>query len=423
MVHHDLYAQTVLSLTLFNKTRRRTARRLVLFLTVAGLAACTGPFAPSSTATRPIPTVAPTASHTPPPTTTASPAPTASSTASATPAPTPTIPTDTVVEFGQLPPGFSLTIYAGVTRPTSLAFGPDGRLYAASANQVIYVLADADGDRRAESRAVWARNLPTPLGLLWMGEKLYVSYTGSVSAFEDTDKNGTADRTTPILTGLPNKLHQNDGLVLGPDGYVYLGLGSTCDACVERSPLSASILRFKPDGSDLSVFASGFRNPYDLAFNTLGDLFATENGRDTLGDDLPPEELNHVQAGSFYGWPDCWEGGGLIDCAAQTRAAATFTAHSSADGLAFYEAANFPPPYKGDAFVAVFGSYLLPEIERGVMRVKLTKNGETYTGQSEWFLRLESLGRPLDLTPGPDGGLYVADYERALVYRIVYGAP
>jgi glucose/arabinose dehydrogenase len=328
-----------------------------------------------------------------------------------------------VVERGQLPPGFSLTVYAQVLLPTSLTFGPDGKLYVASADQHVYVFSDEGSTHRATLSSTFASGLDTPLGLLWVGDRLYISYNANVVAMQDTDGNGVEDWFSIIVPDLPTGLHQNDGMVLGPDGYIYMGLGSTCDACAEASPLSGSILRFKPDGSGLEVFASGFRNPYDVAFNAAGDLFATDNGRDKLGDDIPLEELDFIRAGLDYGWPDCWEDNTDNVCAGQAHAAAGFTAHSSVDGLVFYNADNFPPEYRDNAFVAVLGSYILPKIERGVKRVRLTKQGGDYVGESEWFLQLGSAGRPLDLTVGPDGGLYVADYEQGAVYRIVYGAP
>lgn len=338
-----------------------------------------------------------------------------------TPAPTPT--PVIVVERGQLPPGFSLTVYANVPAPARLAFGPDGKLYVASDRQV-QVFWDHDGDQRASLRSIFVEDLTdTPLGLLWVGERLYVSYNHTVVAMQDTNGDFVQDESSIILENLPTGLHQNDGLVLGADGYIYMGLGSTCDVCKEDNPLSASILRFKPDGSDLSVFASGLRNPYGIAFNAAGDLFATDNGRDALGDDVPLEELNHIRAGLHYGWPDCWEGNTIPECADKTGAVVGFTAHSSVDGFAFYNAGNFPLEYHDNAFVAVFGSYLLPEIPRGVKRVKLTKQGDTYTGQEEWFLQLDTNGRPLDVIVGPDGALYVADFMQSAVYRIVYGAP
>jgi putative membrane-bound dehydrogenase-like protein len=326
-----------------------------------------------------------------------------------------------------------LTIYATVYRPTSLAFGPDGRLYATSADGNIYGLADKDGDQRAETVTIFASNFSIPLGLLWVGNDLYVSYTNNVDLVHDSDGNGVADSHANVLANIPTGLHQNDGMVLGADGYIYMGNGSTCDACIERNQYSASILRFKPNGTEFSAFASGLRNPYDVAFNSAGDLFGTDNGRDQLGDDLPPEELNHIKQGGFYGWPNCWEEGlvpisGAIptlapNCETQTHAVARFTAHSSANGLTFYSGENFPAEYQDNAFVTILGSYILPQLERGVQRVRLTKQGDTYVGQAEWFLTLGDYGRPLDVVVGPDGGLYVGDYETGQVYRIVYGAP
>jgi putative membrane-bound dehydrogenase-like protein len=296
-------------------------------------------------------------------------------------------------------------------------------LYVASANQAVYALADADGDHRAEARTLFARGMTLPLGLLWIEDVLYISYNGNVGVVTDRDGDGVGDRVVPLVTGLPaSGRHQNDGLILGADGYIYLGMGSTCDACRESDARSATILRFRPDGTGLRVHATGLRNPYDLAFNAAGDLFATDNGRDDLGLDAPPEELNHIREGLNYGWPACWEGNPASACAGTTGAVATFTARSSADGLAFYQGDNFPPEYQDDAFVAILGSYTYPDITRGVARVQLARSGDTYRGETDWFLKLDE-GRPLDVAVGPDGGLYVADYDQGLIYRIVYGAP
>ena len=137
-----------------------------------------------------------------------------------------------------------------------------------------------------------------PLGLLWRGRTLYVSESGRVDAF---GANGR--RLRVVLSNLPYKLHQQDSIVAGADGRLYLGSGSTCDACSERDPRSAAILSFRPDGSGLRIVATGLRNPYGLTF--VGrTLYATVNGRDKLGDGEPAEEVVNVRQGGRYGWPE-----------------------------------------------------------------------------------------------------------------------
>lgn len=326
-------------------------------------------------------------------------------------------------------PGFSVTVYGTVFRPTALTFGPDGTLYVASTNAEVLALTDTDGDRRADETTTFVSGVRVPLGLLWHDGRLFVSHNdlgdGRVVAFADRDGDGRAEDRDVIVSGLPSDgLHQNDDLVLGPDGFLYLGMGSTCDVCVEADPRSAGILRFKPDGNELSVFARGLRNPYGLAFNAAGDLFATDNGRDDLGREAPPEELNHIVADGDYGWPSCYVGATEPACAAAIAPIATFTPRSSADGLVFYDGGAFPEAYRDDAFVAVLGSYVYIDLPRGVAHVPLTKSEAGYTaGPVEWLLELNTQGRPLDVTVGPDGALYIADYEMGEILRINYGHP
>ena len=197
---------------------------------------------------------------------------------------TPTYAFTPTVERGTLAPGFSLTVYAKVPAPTNLAFGPDGRLYVTSTNAAVYAVADRNGDKRGEDVQPYAVGLDTPLGLAWIGQKLFVSIRGSVVVVSDANGDGFAETRATVVDNLPSfGLHQNDSLALGPDGFLYLGQGTTCDHCQEADPRNGTILRFKPDGTQLSIYARGMRNPYGLAFNSLGDLFATDNDRDDLG--------------------------------------------------------------------------------------------------------------------------------------------
>jgi glucose/arabinose dehydrogenase len=291
-----------------------------------------------------------------------------------------------------VPPGYQVTTYAsGLVHPTAMAFGPDRRLYVSQdTGEIVSVVR---GTRRPR---VFASKLVVPLGLLWHDGKLYASESGRVQLFT---RNG-ARRT--IVRGLPFKEHQQDAIVAGPDGRLYLGSGSTCDSCVERDPRSAAILSFRPDGRDLRVVASGLRNPYGLAF--VGrTLYATVNGKDKLGDAEPAEMVVRIRQGANYGWPDCWPSYVLKrligSCAGVTRPIAYLEPHSSADGIA---------SWRGDLFVAEWGEYLSHAGGRRIVRIRRGHATTFATG----------LDHPLALTVGPSRDLLVADWGRGVVYSI-----
>ncbi|MCP5095553.1 MAG: sorbosone dehydrogenase family protein, partial [Chloroflexi bacterium] len=228
-----------------------------------------------------------------------------------------------------------------------------------------------------------------------------------------------ADTRVDLITGLPFGLHQNDNLKFGPDGMLYMGIGSTCDVCVENNPRSATIMRFNPETGVGDVYATGMRNPYDLAFHPLtGELFATDNGRDDLGDDAPGEELNHIIQGADYGWPDCWDDFQGLGCNNTTKAIALFEAHASVNSIDFYTGDQFPATYKFSPFVAAFGSFI-KQVQTGIAWVSLTPDGDTYSGEIIWFATWPG-AMPLGLVEGPDGALYVGDYINDAIYRISY---
>jgi glucose/arabinose dehydrogenase len=304
-----------------------------------------------------------------------------------------------------LPGGFHASVYAsGLSVPTSLAFGPDGRLYVAQENGLVIAVASS-------GQTTVASGFSTILGLAWHGHTLYVSSTGKVSTLTPT-KGYRSFHQRVIISGLPTGRHQNDGMVFRA-GWMYLGVGSTCDACIEADARSATIMRFHYDGSHAQIYARGLRNPYGLAFRPgTAQLYATDNGRDDYGNTVP-DELNLIVQGGKYGWPDCWGRGGGSNCQGTVAPVALFEPHSSADGLVFYTGHTFAQRYRGDAFVAEWGDSVngLGTGQR-VKDVHFAGNRVTVSDFAT------GLAHPLAVVNGPAGALLVADYGSGIIWRI-----
>lgn len=377
----------------------------------------------TSTTTPPLPTQSPTS----PPTETSAPQTPSSETPTAPAASTATVPVSTVeLDGAEVPAGFSLIKFADLYRPTGFTFDEQGRLFVTSQDGNVYILRDEDQDGRSDSRATFATGYYFPLGVAVhdpSGE-VYVSYQGAITVLKDTNGDDRADEDRLLVDDLPFDKHQNDNLEFGPDGWLYIGVGSTCDACDDPDPRSASILRFNIETGESEIFATGMRNPFDIAFHPeTGDLFATDNGRDDLGMDAPFEELNHIVQGADYGYPNCWNEQGQPGCENTIPPTAFFESHSSANGVDIYDGERFPAEYRGNAFVSIFGSWLKADVQTGIQRVILTPSGETYTTETSWFIRFPSGVMPLPLLFGPDDALYVGDYTDDAIYRISYGLP
>lgn len=360
------------------------------------------------------PTSTPTLTPTPTPLPTGTATPTPSPTASPTPTPRPT------VDLGiSVPSGFRVDLYAeGLGNPTSLTFGPDGRLYVSQLGGRISAVTDANGNGLGDRVDTFVEGFLSPLGLVWRGNDLYVGSRGMVSVVRDTNGDGRADSRKDIITDLPVGRHQTNGLAFGPDGRLYIGQGSIDDhGEYGIVPLEASILRANPDGTDHVVYASGLRNPYDLAFHPVtGELFATDNGRDTPATGIS-DELNVIVEGGHYGWPDCWDVGEGNRCEGTIPPVVELPEHSSADGLAFYTGRLFPPQYQNVLFIALWGANSGdPAIGKKVVAVALTNPGAGWQGTLYDFAW--GFANPLDVTVGPDGALYVADFGTGRVYRI-----
>ena len=319
----------------------------------------------------------------------------------------------------QVPPGFRAEIYAtGLQHPTAMAYGPDGRLYVTEQGGRVVTVAPG-----STAPVPFASGFPTPLGLAWIGRRLYVSAQGQVDRV--TLARGRAVDRAVVVSGLPYGEHQQDNIVAGPGGWLYLGSGSTCDVCREASPQSAAILALRPDGTGLHVVASGARNPFGLAVQPgTGRLYATVNGQDNLGSATDPEPADmviHVLPGHRYGWPTCWPDASLLvmegRCQGVTPPAVYLGPHASADGLAFYTGRSFPSSYRGNLFIAEWGQY---DSTRGpgrrLVRVVLQPDGTAPISAVTVFA--QGFQHPLAVLVDPRGALLVADWGRGIIYRI-----
>lgn len=315
----------------------------------------------------------------------------------------------------ELPAGFgSAKYFGGLSRPTSMTFGPDRRLYVAQQGGEVVAIVDDNGDGVGDRKIVYADGFGTLLGLAFVGPDLYASHSGKVTLVRDMNGDGQADFRKDIVAGLPTGRHQNDEVVLGPDGFLYMGIGSTTDTGPERDERSATIVRFEPDGSEFEIYARGLRNPYGLAFDRDGNLFATDNGPDSPPG---PDELNHIVKGGNYGYPDYFgdppPGSGTI------APVVNLQTHSSSNGFAFYYGSQFPEEYRGNAFIAQWGSLTNdPAIGKRIVRVPLTPLGSTFKGEELVFAT--GFERPIDVVVDHEGALLVSDWGTGDITRIYW---
>ena len=340
----------------------------------------------------------------------------------------------------RVPEGFSIEIFAeGIPNARFLRFTSAGDLLVSSPREsAIFLLArDADGDGRADEVRPLLQGLNRPHGMDFRGEWLYVAEMGAIKRVRyDAAQRTTRGELETVVADLPRGGgHRTRTLRFGPDGGMYVSVGSSCNVCIEKDARRAAILRYELDGTGEELYATGLRNAVGFDWQPeTGALYATDNGRDLLGDDFPPCELNHVERGGFYGWPfangdrvpDPEFGSGNVDRVRTSRPPAHgFIAHTAPLGITFYRGQAFPPRYRGAAFVAQHGSW--NRTRKSGYRVVLLE-WDAASGafrESDFALGFELdedvIGRPVDVLDGPDGALYISDDYAGAVYRVAYG--
>ncbi len=349
----------------------------------------------------------------------------------------PTADESTLARRYEVPDGFQLSLYtADLPRARFLRFTPGGDLLVSRPHEgdIVLLEKDLDGDGRPDGTRTLLANLQRPLGIDIHDNWLYIAESGRVSKIRfdsaSGQTSGELQTVVPNLTDDGN--HWSKTLRIGPDEQLYLSQGSTCNICEEEDQRRATMMRFELDGSDGEIIATGLRNsvgfdwaPWDQA------LYATDNGRDLLGDDTPPCELNHIQPGKFYGWPYFY-GNNIADPdmnadpqAAErspTQPVHPFRAHNAPLGITFLEASELPDTYTKSALVALHGSWNRSSLDGyKVVSLHWTPAGIEERDFLTGFLRDgEISGRPVDVAQAPDGSIYISDDYAGAIYRVTY---
>lgn len=339
-----------------------------------------------------------------------------------------------------LPDGFKAELIAenvGYARFILVTENNDLLVSITDVGQLV-LLQDKDGDGTKETRSILIDGLSDPQGLAFDGDWLYFSERDKVSRVAFDQSTGSlASEIETILEDLPfghpHMSHNAKAIGISPDRQLYVNVGSPCNVCEPEDPKYSAMLRSEMDGSNLTIHASGLRNSVGFDWAPWGDLYATVNARDMLGDNFPPDELNLIVEGGFYGWP-YYNGDNIPDpdfgdkrpdlAAVSILPAFKFRAHNAPLGIHFVKAHdNLPEDFNRTALVALHGSWNRSELD-GYRVISLHWDAEGNIESRDFitgFLAEDGiLGRPVDVAQDNQGRFYVTDDLGGRVYRIHY---
>lgn len=338
----------------------------------------------------------------------------------------------------RVPIGFSIALWARVDNARQMTLGRHdangGILYVGSMEAGKVHAVTFDAAMKATGTSVVATGLKLPTGVAWRDGKLYVAAINRILRYDDIDKRLSNPPQPVVVTDrLPDDRHHGwKFIAFGPDGKLYVPVGAPCNICQPDRDRYALILRMNPDGSEPEVFARGIRNTVGFDWQPkTGTLWFTDNGRDWLGDDRPPDELNRVaQFGQHFGFPYCHGGdiadpefGQMRDCAEFTPPVQKLGPHVAALGMRFYTGTTFPPEYRNQIFIAEHGSWNRSKktgYRVTVVRVDGNRALSYETFADGWLEGEKVHGRPADVQMLPDGSLLIADDYAGAIWRVTY---
>jgi Raf kinase inhibitor-like YbhB/YbcL family protein len=339
------------------------------------------------------------------------------------------------------PPGFSVTAFAtGLKNARILVVAPNGDIYLSRRDQGdVLLLRDANGDGKADGAPVTVASRPGAHGLAIHDNKLYLVTVRELFV-ADILPDGRLGELKLLIGDLPDAgQHPNRTIAFGPDGMLYMSVGSTCNDCNENNPENATILRISPDGKERSIFATGLRNTIGFDWQPqTGELWGLDHGIDFLGDTQQQEELNKIELGKMYGWPHVYGAneiypqstpvGDITKAQWKTQSLPMvlgWNAHAAPMQMLFYTANGFPATFQGDAFATMRGSWNRAKPSGyEIVRIRFNKGQATsiepfVTG----FLTdggKTHIARPVGLAMAKDGALLMADDANGVIYRVAY---
>jgi Glucose/sorbosone dehydrogenases len=328
----------------------------------------------------------------------------------------------------RLPPGFDISLHARVPGARSLALGDKGTLFVGTRGDKVYAVSDG-------RLYTLASGLRSPNGVAFKDGALFVAEISRVLRFDDIEArlaNPPAPRV--VYDRFPSDGHHGSKFIrFGPDGLLYVPVGAPCNICAPDPARYAAIFRIRPDGSGFEQYARGVRNTVGFDWHPqTKELWFTDNGRDWMGNNAPPDELNHApRAGMHFGYPYCHgkairdpEFGSKRACSEFTPAAIELGPHAASLGMRFYTGSQFPAAYRNQIFIAEHGSWnRVPPLGYRITLVRLRDGrAASYETFAEgWLQGVSAWGRPVDLQLMPDGSMLVSDDKAGAIYRIRYG--
>jgi glucose/arabinose dehydrogenase len=338
----------------------------------------------------------------------------------------------------KVPEGFQITFFArDVNNARSLALGDAGTVFVGNRKaKNVYALVDTDNDGVADKKYTVASGMNTPNGVAFHKGSLYIAEISKIWRIDSIEsKLGNPGKPILVTNKLPDKDHHGwKYIAFGPDDKLYIPVGAPCNICDdnEKDKRFSSIMRMDANGKNLQVFAHGIRNSVGFAWHPDSrELWFTENGRDMLGDDLPPDELNIAsKENEHFGYPYCHAGyirdpelNKGRDCSEFKAPVAKLTPHGAALGMKFNTGNMFPQQYKNQVFIAEHGSWNRSK-PIGYRIMLATVEGNSVTSYKPfiegWLNNNEAWGRPVDVLFLKDGSMLISDDHANAVYRVTY---